>query len=74
MPKNRKLRGMDPLYDAGADPYDKKKKDPRKQQYRSRGAENEEEYSSEEEEEVNQTFMQKLGSFLFFGCGGGTKR
>jgi len=66
---------MDPLYDAGTDPHDKKKKDPRKQQYRSRDPENDEEYSSEEEEEeVNQTFMQKLGSFLFFGCGGGSKR
>jgi len=36
----------------------------------------ESEHSGQEssEEEGNQTFMQKLGGFLFFGCGGTTKR
>lgn len=38
-----------------------------------KGRNDEASYSSEEEEE-NLSFMQKLGGFLFFGCGGGSKR
>ena len=36
-----------------------------------KGRNDESSYSSEEE---NLSFMQKLGGFLFFGCGGGSKR
>jgi len=36
----------------------------------SSSKQNEDEDESEEEEE-NKSFMQKLGGFLFFGCGGG---
>ena len=62
--KGIRLRGMDPIVDYG-------------QKRRHQGSDSDdpdhfEGHSSEEEE--NQTFMQKLGGFLFFGCGGSSKR
>lgn len=62
-----KIKGMDAPYQ---NEYENRKKQAQKRH-------NEEEDSQEEqssEEEENQTFMQKLGGFLFFGCGGTSKR
>ena len=62
-----KIKGMDQPYQ---NDYENRKKQAQKRN-------NEEEDSQEEqssEEEENQTFMQKLGGFLFFGCGGTSKR
>ena len=62
---------MDPLYDGDQRGRNNRKNNRRNQ--REDENDEDEDYSSEEEEE-NLTFMQKLGSFLFFGCGGGSKR
>ena len=61
-----KIKGMDQPYQ---NDYENRKKQARK---RDEEDDDQEEQSSEEEE--NQTFMQKLGGFLFFGCGGTSKR
>jgi hypothetical protein len=53
---------MDPIYDSSsADDIKRSKRS-------SRMTDGEDEFSSDEEQ---QSFMQKMGSFLFFGCGGG---
>ena len=54
--------------------YDGKKKQAPKRKRDEEEDESESEDISSDEEEQNQTFMQKLGGFLFFGCGGGAKR
>ena len=63
-----KIKGMDQPYQ---NEYENRKKQAQKRQ--NEEEDSQEEQSSEEEEE-NQTFMQKLGGFLFFGCGGTSKR
>lgn len=62
--KHIKLKGMDPIQDGDI----RKRRKPRRLD-----GEDSDDYQSSEEEE-NQTFMQKLGGFLFFGCGGTSKR
>ena len=62
-----KIKGMDQPYQ---NDYENRKKQARKREEEE--GDSQEEQSSEEEE--NQTFMQKLGGFLFFGCGGTSKR
>jgi hypothetical protein len=52
---------MDPIYDSSSNQEDIKGKKKNKHK--------DDEFSSDGEED--QSFMQKLGGFLFFGCGNG---
>lgn len=40
----------------------------------NQGKDSDENESESSEEEANQTFFEKLSGFLFFGCGGTSKR
>lgn len=55
---------MDPLYDSSsADDIKSKKK--------KKNSDLSDDADESSEDEEDKSFMQKLGGFLFFGCGGG---
>ena len=47
--------------------------DGKKRRRRAESDDESEEYSSCDEQE-SKTFLQKVGSFIFFGCGGSNKK